>query len=60
MEYWQDKRNELIGKLPTIMDVLDRLAYVEEKWALEKSPLRMLMPGYIQEGKFVSVQKRIW
>lgn len=36
MEYWQDKRNELIGKLPTIMDVLDRLAYGEEKWALEK------------------------
>lgn len=49
MEFWQDKRNELIGKLPTIMDVLDRLAYGEEKWALEKSPLRMLMPGYIQE-----------
>lgn len=35
MEFWQDKRNELIGKLPTIMDVLDRLAYGEEKWALE-------------------------
>ena len=30
MEFWQDKRNELIGKLPTIMDVLDRLAYGEE------------------------------
>lgn len=56
MEYWQDKRNELIGKLPTIMDVLDRLAYGEEKWALEKSPLRMLMPGYIQEGMFEIVE----
>ena len=56
MEYWQNKRNELIGKLPTIMDVLDRLAYGEEKWALEKSPLRMLMPSYIQEGMFEIVE----
>ncbi len=56
MGYWQEKRNELIGKLPTIMDVLDRLSYGEEKWALEKSPLRMLMPGYAQEGMFEIVE----
>lgn len=56
MGYWQDKRNEMISKLPTIMDVLDRLAYGEEKWALEKSPLRMLMPSYEQEGKFEIVE----
>ncbi len=38
------------------MDVLDKLAYGEEKWALEKSPLRMLMPGYAQEGMFEIVE----
>ena len=52
MGYWQNKRNELIQKLPTIMDVLDRLSYGEEKWALDKGPLRCMFPNHTQEGLF--------
>lgn len=52
MGYWENKRNELIEKLPTIMDVLDRLSYGEEKWALDKSPFRLLFPSYAQDGLF--------
>lgn len=39
MGYWENKRTELINNLPTILDVLNQLAYGEEKWALEKTPL---------------------
>lgn len=56
MGYWENKRNELIEKLPTIMDVLDRLSYGEEKWALQKTPFRMLFPSYAQDGLFVSIR----
>ena len=52
MGYWENKRSELIGKLPTIMDVLEQLSYDEEKWALDKSPFRMLFPSYAQDGMF--------
>lgn len=52
MGYWENKRTELINNLPTILDVLNQLAYGEEKWALEKTPLRMLQPYYEHEGKF--------
>lgn len=37
MGYWENKRTELINNLPTILDVLNQLAYGEEKWALEKN-----------------------
>lgn len=52
MGYWENKRNELISKLPTIMDVLDSLALTEEKWALDRSITRLLFPTYDQEGMF--------
>lgn len=52
MGYWENKRTELINNLPTILDVLNQLAYGEEKWALKKTPLRMLQPYYEHEGKF--------
>ena len=31
MGYWENKRTELINNLPTILDVLNQLAYGEEK-----------------------------
>lgn len=37
MGYWENKKNELIEKLPTIMDVLDRLSYGEEKCKGDKT-----------------------
>lgn len=49
---WRKKRKELINKLPTLLDVLEHLAYGEERWALEKSPLRMAFPNHCQEGCF--------
>lgn len=52
MGYWENKRKELINDLPTILDVMDRLAYDEEKWALEKSMIRGFFPSYEHEGKF--------
>ncbi len=50
--YWENKRRELIAKLPTIFDVLNMLSYADEKWALEKTDFRLLYPSYIHEGKF--------
>ena len=50
--YWQRKREELISKLPTIMDVLDTLALEDELWALNDSLERCMFPNYAQEGLF--------
>ena len=44
MGYWENKRTELINNLPTILDVLECLAYDEEKWALDNSVMRVLFP----------------
>ena len=52
MGYWENKRTELINNLPTILDVLECLAYDEEKWALDNSVMRVLFPSYEHEGKF--------
>ena len=51
MGYWENKRTELINNLPTILDVLECLAYDEEKWALDNSVMRVLFPSYEHEGK---------
>lgn len=53
MGNWETKRTELINnKLPTILDVLEWLAYDEEKWALDESEMRGSFPSYEHEGKF--------
>lgn len=53
---WRLKRKELIEKLPTLLDVLEHLAFGEENWALAKNPLRMVFPNHSQEGSFELVE----
>lgn len=52
---WAKKREELIRKLPTLLDILDRFTLGEEWWALEQGPLMDVMPHHDQDGLFDAV-----
>lgn len=53
---WAKKREELISKLPTLFDILDRYAIGEEWWALEKGTLaEYMMPHHDQDGLFDAI-----
>lgn len=53
---WAKKREELISKLPTLLDILDRYAIGEEWWALEKGTLaEYMMPHHDQDGLFDAI-----
>lgn len=52
---WKEKRQELINKLPTLLDLINHYALGEEKWALDKSPIRLLFPNHFYEGKFEAI-----
>lgn len=53
---WTKKREELISKLPTLLDILDRYTVGEEWWALEKGALaEFMMPHHDQDGLFDAV-----
>lgn len=54
---WAKKREELISKLPTLLDILDRYAIGEEWWALEKGVLvEFMMPHHDQDGLFDAIR----
>ena len=53
---WAHKRKELISKLPTLLDILDRYAIGEEWWALEDNDLvKYVMPHHDQDGMFDAI-----
>jgi hypothetical protein len=52
---WTKKKEDVISKLPTILDILNEISYTEERWALEDSSLRHLFPYHIHEGLFEAV-----
>lgn len=53
---WAKKRTEIISKLPTLLDILDRYAIGEEWWALEKGVLaEYMMPHHDQDGLFDAI-----
>ena len=53
---WAKKREELISKLPTLLDILDRYTIGEEWWALEKGTFAEdLMPHHDQDGLFDAI-----
>lgn len=53
---WAKKRKDLISKLPTLLDILDRYTIGEEWWALEKGALvEFMMPHHDQDGLFDAV-----
>lgn len=53
---WAKKRKDLISKLPTLLDILDRYTIGEEWWALEKGALvEFLMPHHDQDGLFDAI-----
>lgn len=49
---WKEKKDELINRLPTIIDILEDISLSEELWNLEDSPLRAAFPNHYQEGMF--------
>ena len=49
---WKEKKDELINRLPTIIDILEEISLGEEIWNLEDGPLRMCFPNHYQEGMF--------
>ena len=54
---WAKKRRELISKLPTLLDILDRYTIGEEWWALEKGTLaELMMPHHDQDGMFDAME----
>lgn len=53
---WAKKREELISRLPTLLDILDRFTIGEEWWALEKGALvEFMMPHHDQDGLFDAI-----
>lgn len=52
---WAKKREELISRLPTLLDILDRFTLGEEWWALEKGALVEFMPHHDQDGLFDAI-----
>ena len=53
---WAKKRKDLISKLPTLLDILDRYTIGEEWWALEKGALvEFMMPHHDQDGLFDAI-----
>lgn len=53
---WAKKREELISKLPTLLDILDRYTIGEEWWALKKGTFAEdLMPHHDQDGLFDAI-----
>ena len=53
---WALKRKELIRRLPTLLDILDRYAIGEEWWALEDNDLvKYMMPHHDQDGMFDAI-----
>ena len=54
---WAKKREELIRKLPTLLDILDRYTIGEEWWALERGSLaEFMMPRHDQDGFFDAIE----
>lgn len=54
---WAKKREELIRKLPTLLDILDRYTIGEEWWALERGTLaEFMMPHHDQDGFFDAIE----
>ena len=49
---WKDKRRYLISELPTLLDVLDRIALDEEWFLLNQGRYTGLFPTHYQEGIF--------
>lgn len=53
---WAKKREELISRLPTLLDILDRFTIGEEWWALETGALvEFMMPHHDQDGLFDAI-----
>ena len=53
---WEKKREELISRLPTLLDILDHFTIGEEWWALEKGALvEFMMPHHDQDGLFDAI-----
>lgn len=53
---WAKKREELISRLPTLLDILDRFTIGEEWWALETGALvEYMMPHHDQDGLFDAI-----
>lgn len=52
---WKERKRKLISKLPTLLDVLERISLKEEVWHLNKTPFRHLFPTHYQEGMYSSV-----
>jgi hypothetical protein len=54
---WNKKREELIDKLPTLLDLLNHWAFGEEKWALqmERSHFKGAFPTHDHQGMFDTV-----
>ncbi|MDR0955464.1 MAG: FRG domain-containing protein [Rikenellaceae bacterium] len=55
---WNKKREELIDKLPTLLDLLNHWAFGEEKGALqvEKSHFKGVFPTHVHQGMFDTVR----
>lgn len=47
---WSEKRSQLIRKLPTLLDILERISLEEEIFLLKR--MRLQFPTHYQEGMF--------
>lgn len=52
---WEEKKSECISKLPTLLDILEKISLREEAFLLNQGSFRGLFPTHYQEGIFSTV-----
>lgn len=53
---WKEKRQQLIQRLPTLLDVLENISLKEESFLLNPGRFKGLFPTHHEEGMFFSVK----